>query len=71
MIKGGDGETEISFLRRLAQQNKFTYPQVPDICSVQNSDISAILPKPIYFGQTRRQHAYLTFHVNFDNLEVR
>lgn len=63
---------EVSFLRKSSKlQGNFVTPNIADISFVSINDVKIILPKPTYFGQTKRQNSYLSFEINFGDLDVR
>ncbi|KAK9716929.1 hypothetical protein QE152_g24451 [Popillia japonica] len=67
-----NNEIEVSFLRKSSKlQGNFVTPNIADISFVSINDVKIILPKPTYFGQTKRQNSYLSFEINFGDLDVR
>lgn len=63
-------EYYISFLRKKSN-NKYHFPDVPDLASVKEHDIKFILPKPTITGSTTRQQSYHSFSVDLSNLNMR
>lgn len=72
ITKGKDDEEEyeVSYLRKKRRTDQFFFPELQDVASLKHSDIKAILPKPITYGTTKRQNAFLKFAFNFDFLNV-
>lgn len=62
-----DNLYEVKYLRRRAKTNKFYFPQVEDIERCSRDSISAILKNAI----KSRRDSNLTFHYNFDGLNVK
>ena len=56
--KDGYGDTEVSFMRRVKNSDKFAFPEIPDEASVNETDVKMILPQPKQFGSTKRQNSY-------------
>lgn len=71
-LKDDEGDYEVTFLRKSSKiLDKFVYPTVPDICSVNEASIKMILPTPAPHKGTKRQASYYHFEVNFGNMDVR
>lgn len=74
-IIGRDGQTndyEISYLRKSSKIKKsFHFPTELDIKLVSEDEIKVLLPKPALGGKTKRQQSYLSFGVDFSNVDVR
>lgn len=67
-----EGDLEISFLRKNQKiLNVFIWPSVPDVASVPNEDIKLLLSAPMRKNGTKRTQSFLSFEVNFFNLNVR
>jgi len=68
--KTNDGDLQISYMRKKPGfPTRFVFPNVPDIHSIQLSDIKAILPKPTFPAYvTRRQQSISVFDYDFNNV---
>lgn len=63
---------EVSFLRKSEKvSGAFVFPNVPDLSFIENENIKMTLPKPTFFGQTKRQQSYFKFEIRFNNLDIR
>lgn len=59
----GDGEFEISYLRR--KGNKFVFPDIPDISTVSEDDVVLHVPEPVNTGGTARMARSFKFEIDF------
>lgn len=65
-----DGDYDVSYLRKSNKVKGFIMPNIPDLATVNISDIMMLLPTPLQM-RTKRLSGYIQFPVTFGLLDVR
>lgn len=68
-----DGDMQISYLRKkICRDNAlcFGVPPIPDLATVNISDVKVILPKPTANSATRRQQSLVAFQYDFSMMKL-
>lgn len=61
-------ELIVTFLRR--SKDKFCYPTVEDVATVDKSDVELVLPEPQNTGGTARMSSFLKFSIDFESYNI-
>lgn len=68
-MKDDEGDYEVKFLR-YRKYNTFVEPPVDDIASVNGTDIKMLLENPSVAQCTKRRKSFISFGVDFSNLNI-